>query len=154
MGKAARLKRRRDANEQAYLDWTSSMCGGCAYRRGTEANTDTGDPGLARKRELLLEAGEVFYCHEPCPAGVRNPYPAARELRKACVGHMHALNVRYRRDDVDVDRARQAVEEFKQLDAAIWTFHCGWNVKVGELCPNPEHGQVAAGVAKVMESFR
>lgn len=56
------------------------MCGGCAYRRGSEANTDIITRVKARISERLYAA---FYCHEVGMGPGDYPLPGERKL---CAG--------------------------------------------------------------------
>ncbi len=70
-------------------------CPTCAYRPGTAASRDDGDPLLAKTRKALLEACQSFFCHDP-----RYRFEGHRVL---CAGHMDALKALADQGFYDVD---------------------------------------------------
>ena len=111
MGWAARARRKALAGEK---------CPTCAYRPGTEASRDEGDPLLAKTRKALLEACQPFYCHDP-----RYRFEGHRVM---CAGHVDAMNALdaqgfYTVDDATRDRrrahARDMVRQRDQLYAEM-----------------------------------
>lgn len=158
MGKASSRKKQRAANECAFLSWTSTMCGGCAYRPGTEANRDVGDPELSKKRAALLMACEPFFCHEPMPAGITDPYGSHPDKRKACVGHMRALSAMRERFDTLTpaeleERRRSASQVMQAINKNHWQCECGWVVLNGAACPNPAHPEPQPAKAISLAEF-
>lgn len=80
MGWAARAR---------YRQLAGTMCEGCAYRHGTEANQDgAGDVMLSDLRKALLDIAQPFFCHDP-----RYRFEGSRVM---CAGHMDAMKARYR----------------------------------------------------------
>jgi hypothetical protein len=63
------------------------MCATCAYRPGTGANCEDGDPGLTAVREALLDARRPLFCHE---------VTEGPSQRLPCVGHELAIEARER----------------------------------------------------------
>lgn len=142
MGRASNRKRDRKVAEPLHLKWASTMCAGCAYRHGTEANTDVGDPFLAERRRLLLEVAEPFICHEECPPAI---VAALGPQRKGCVGHFRAMSARRTEYDaipfeqLELKR-REAWRRVKELEASIEPCsRCDWNKLKGHPCANPIH---------------
>ena len=75
MGWASRARRRELAGQK---------CETCAYRPGTDASRNDGDPLLARTRKALLEACQPFFCHDE-----RMRFEGHRVM---CAGHVDAMN--------------------------------------------------------------
>ena len=89
--------RRRE--EVEHLSIWGAMCASCAYRPGTPASRDEGDPGLREIRLNLLDAEQPFYCHEVVPEtwdGYREMDEKNPNHQKLCIGHMRALDTIWR----------------------------------------------------------
>jgi len=72
------------ASRARYRELAGQKCPTCAYRPGTEASRNEGDPLLAQTRKALLEACQPFFCHDP-----RYRFEGSRVM---CAGHVDAMN--------------------------------------------------------------
>jgi hypothetical protein len=105
--KAQYNERRR--RERIRMAWAAEMCSSCAYRPGTEASREEGDPGLTAARKAMLVASQPFYCHEDPPTG-------AGPERKLCVGHAAHLTAQYLTGYVPpADANEKAAEALRNL---------------------------------------
>lgn len=87
------------ASRARHRELVGVKCPTCAYRPGTEASRDEGDPLLAKTRKALLEACEPFFCHDP-----RYRFEGSRVM---CAGHVDAMNALAGQGFYDVDEAER-----------------------------------------------
>lgn len=104
--------RRKEEQERRRFRWCGEMCGSCAYRPGTEASREYGDPGLTRARLALLKNNQPFHCHEDAPAGLDD------KTRKLCVGHMNSMKALAATGHEPTEADRE------DLRAAMRRLHC------------------------------